>query len=134
VVKEPPKLTKAALEELDEVESWKDLWEQYFREVKRMDVARVTCEASVFKQYNLLLCDTKSPIPLREQELARTPALEFMDMLLAYLKPLKANIGLEEQSPFPRSSADIIQGRRREGHRVGHSSMLGSELIRDSLV
>ena len=38
------------------------------------------------------------------------------------------------QGMHERSSANIIQGRGGEDHRVGRSSMLGSELIRDSLV
>ena len=38
------------------------------------------------------------------------------------------------QGRHERSSANIIQGRGREDHRVGRRSMLGWELIRDCLV
>ena len=49
MVKEPPKLTKVASENLDEVLTWKASWEQYFSEVKRVDVARATVDPAVLK-------------------------------------------------------------------------------------
>ena len=88
MVKEPPKLTKLAAENLDDVLAWKESWELYFAEVKRVDVARATCEASVLKLYNLLLCSGPDSPPLRESDLARIPAVDFMQMLVTYLSPL----------------------------------------------
>lgn len=95
MVKEPPKLTKVASENLDDVLTWKASWEQYFSEVKRVDVARATVDPAVLKFWNLLLSSGPDSPPLKENELARTPALDFMEMLVAYLKPLAKTSGSE---------------------------------------
>jgi len=95
MVKEPPKLTKVASENLDEVLTWKASWEQYFSEVKRVDVARATVDPAVLKFWNLMLSSGPDSPPLKENELARTPALGFMEMLVAYLKPLAKTSGSE---------------------------------------
>ena len=95
VVKEPPKLTKGGSENFEDVMAWKESWTQYFTEVKRVDVARAIAETTVFKTYNLLLTASPGSSALRESDLARMPALEFAELLEAYLRPLSKSTGME---------------------------------------
>ena len=97
VVKEPPKLSKASSERWEDVVIWREAWTSYFEEVKRSDVARAVVEAQVLKRWNLMLSGGPDNVPLKEHELGRLPALEFMMLLEDYLRPLAKKAGVEGQ-------------------------------------
>ena len=95
VVKEPPRLATSAVDSLEEVRSWRDAWTRYFDEVKRVDVARTVVEQGVLKRFNLMLSVSADSALLRESELARMPALDFMRIVEDYVSPLAKKSGAE---------------------------------------